>query len=225
MAKLIRLEWRKLNPVMVISELLVYMLILIFLPAFFIKIVMPAMGQSYEAFIELNGYIQMGYVLFGASLINHVFIEEYKKKTMSLSFGYPYSRQTLFTAKISFIALFVFAATVISFLLSGVTTLLLDNMFSLIPGQPTASDIQAFISSMLIRSVLITLISFVPLFLFGVWKRAVVPAIMCSMVAMQIPNLSMLLKLNPDIVIIVLSVLGGLSILLAIKMADRAGEV
>ena len=68
--KLIRLEWKKLNHPQVIVELIIYWLILMFMPVFFIKVVMPFFGQSYAAAIELNLYIQMGLVLFGGSLIS-----------------------------------------------------------------------------------------------------------------------------------------------------------
>ncbi|MBS4192162.1 ABC transporter permease [Bacillus sp. FJAT-49705] len=225
MTKLIQMEWKKLNQKTVWMELLIYMLILIFFPAFFIKVAMPAFGQSYAAAIELNGFIQMGYVLFGGSLINHVFIEEYKNKTISLSFGYPISRQKLFTAKVLFIALFVFFATIITFILSGLTTYLLDQFFPIINGKPTTSDMLEFFSSMMIGSVLITLISFIPLFYFGIWKRAVVPAIICSIFIMQLPNFSLFFNVKPDVVVIILSILGAISIFLSIKTAESVGEI
>ena len=105
------------------------------------------------AAIELNWFIQMGMILFGASLINQVFIHEYKSKTISLSFGYPISRKKLFTAKVLFISLFIFLSTVISFLFSGLITYMLDQVFPIINGQPTSSDIAKFFSSMIIRSL------------------------------------------------------------------------
>ncbi|QED46757.1 ABC transporter permease [Cytobacillus dafuensis] len=225
MTNLIRLEWKKLNQKTVWMELFIYMLILIFFPTFFIKVVIPAFGQSYAAAIELNGFIQMGYVLFGGSLINHVFIEEYKNKTISLSFGYPINRKKLFTAKVLFIALFVFFATIISFILSGLTTYLLDQFFPIINGKPTTSDMLEFLKSMMIGSVLITLISFIPLFFFGIWKRAVVPAIICSLFIMQLPNFSSFFNIEPDVVVIILSILGAISIFLSLKTAESVGEI
>lgn len=108
LTKLMLLEWKKLNQKSVIIELIIYWLILFFMPTFFIKVAMPVFGQSYNAAIELNWFIQMGMILLGTSLINHVFIQEYKSKTISLSFGYPISRKKLFTAKVLFIFLFIF---------------------------------------------------------------------------------------------------------------------
>ncbi|MEH7015997.1 ABC transporter permease [Bacillus sp. JJ63] len=155
--------WKKLKHQSVIGEVIIYWFILMFMPVFFIKMVMPVFGQSYATAIELNLYIQLGFTLFGGSLINQVFIEEYKNKTISLSFGYPISRKKLFTAKVLFISLFVFLATIVSFLLAGLTTFLLDQVFPIINGQPTHSDIITYFSSMITRSLIVTLISFIPL--------------------------------------------------------------
>ena len=122
------------------------------MPTFFIKVAMPVFGQSYNAAIELNWFIQMGMILLGTSLINHVFIQEYKSKTISLSFGYPISRKKLFTAKVLFIFLFIFLQSFPS-LMSGLITYMLDQVFPIINGQPTSSDIAKFFSSMIIRLV------------------------------------------------------------------------
>lgn len=99
MIKLMRLEWRKLKQKSVIGEVIVYPLIIMFLPIFFIEVLNYDFGQSYAAVIELNFFIQMGFILFGASLINQVFIDEYKNKTISLSFSYPFSRKNCLQRK------------------------------------------------------------------------------------------------------------------------------
>ena len=225
MTKLIQLEWKKLNQQQVIIELIIYWLILFFFPTFFIKVAMPAFGQSYDMAIEMNWFIQKGMILLAASLISQVFIQEYKSKTISLSFGYPISRKKLFTAKVLFIFLFIFLATVISFLFSGVITYMLDQVFPIIKGQPTSADIVKFFSSTIIVSLIITIMSFVPLFLFGIWRRAIVPTIICAIMIMNLPNFSSFINLEPYIIITVLTILGALSIFLSIKYAGRVGEI
>ncbi|WP_440603689.1 ABC transporter permease [Bacillus sp. GB_SG_008] len=225
MFKLMLLEWKKLKHQSVIGEVIIYWFVLMFMPVFFIKMVMPVFGQSYATAIELNLYIQLGFILFGGSLINQVFIEEYKNKTISLSFGYPISRKKLFTAKVLFISLFVFLTTIVSFLLAGLTTFLLDQVFPIINGQPTHSDIITYFSSMITRSLIVTLISFIPLFLFGILKRSTVPTVICSVVTMQLPNFSSFLNLEPEFVIAVMCILGALSIYLSIKTAENIGEI
>ncbi|WP_235822725.1 ABC transporter permease [Cytobacillus massiliigabonensis] len=225
--KLMKLEWGKLKQKSIIGEVVVYLLIVMFLPTFFIKMVIADFGQSYAAMIELILPIQMGFVLFGASLINQVVIDEYKNKTISLSFGYPMSRKKLFMAKVLFISLFVFLVTLGSFLLTGITTYLIDQAFSTINGQPTSSDISTFFIKMFLHSFIITLISLIPLFLFGLWKRATIPLVLCAIFLMQFQNFSYLLKmnLNPDLVNLVLCILGAASVYLSIKLVDKLGDI
>lgn len=227
MFKLMKLEWGKLRQKSIIGEVVIYLLIVMFLPTFFIKLVIADFGQSYAAMIELILPIQMGFVLFGASLINQVVIDEYKNKTISLSFGYPISRKKLFMAKVLFISLFVFLVTLVSFLLTGITTYLLDQAFSIINGQPTGTDISTFFVKMFSHSFIITLISLIPLFLFGLWKRATIPLVICAIFLMQFQNFSYLLKvnLNPDLVNFVLCILGAASVYLSIKLVDKLGDI
>lgn len=227
LVKLMELEWRKLRQKMILSELIIYWGILMFLPMFFIKMVSAEFGQSYSTIIQLMMSMQLGFVLFGASLINQVVIDEYKNKTISLSFGYPISRKKLVMAKALFISLFVFLCTLVSFLLSGMTTYLLDQAFHIINGQPTAEDITTYLSKMIVHSLIVTLISLIPLFFFGIWKRATIPTILCAIFLMQFQNFSFLLNvdLNTNIVNTVLCLLGVVSVYLSIKMVDRVGDI
>ncbi|WP_059170245.1 ABC transporter permease [Bacillus sp. FJAT-27445] len=226
MFKLMRLEWKKLKQLSVISEVIIYWLILMFMPLFLIKIAMPVLGQNYAAAIEhLNLNIQMGFILFGGSLISQVFIDEYKNKTISLAFGYPISRKKLSMAKVLFISLFVFLAAMISFILTGLTTYLLDQVFPFINGQPTNSDMITFLSSMISGSLIITLISFIPLFLFGILKRGTISTVICSILIMNLPKLSYFINFDQEFILAVMCILGALSIYLSIKTAESVGEI
>ncbi|MCJ8014568.1 ABC transporter permease [Paenibacillus sp. KQZ6P-2] len=223
--KLMGLEWRKLKQSMIMIELAIYLLVMLFLPTFFVKTVNPDFGKSFDSFFVLMQSIQMGWVLFGASLINQVFIEEYKNKTIFLSFTYPLSRQKLFLAKVLLISLLVILATIVSFLLSGIATYVLDGMFSIFTWQLTSSDITTYLGGMIVRSVIITLISFIPLFTFGILEKAVVPAVICSIASMQLPNFSPMFNIDPNHVIAVLCILGALSLTLSLMTAERVGDI
>ncbi|KOP68514.1 hypothetical protein AMS62_27195 [Bacillus sp. FJAT-18019] len=233
MAKLIELEWRKLDQKKVIGEVMVYWVIIMFLPTFFFKVIftddMAFMGftESYASALQLMVPIQMGFVLFGASMINHVFIEEYKNKTMSLSFGYPISRKKLVMAKVLFIFLAVFLCTLISFVLSGITTYVIDQIFDVIHGQPTLTDIITFTVKSIIYSVVVALISFVPLFLFGLWKRAVIPTVICAVFLAQFPNFTGLLHItiNTDMLYAVMSLIGLVSVYLSVAKVNQLGDI
>lgn len=232
MAKLIELEWRKLERTKVIGEVIVYWVIIMFCPVFFLKVVftdVASMGfaDSYSSAMQLMLSIQMGLVLFGASMINHVFIEEYKNKTMSLSFGYPINRKRLVMAKVWFIFLAVFLCTLVSFVLSGITTYLIDQFTDVIHGQPTLDEIMAFAVRSIIHSAVVGLISFVPLFLFGIWKRAVIPTVICAVFLAQFPNFTGLLHitLDRDMLYAVLSFIGLVSVYLSVAKVNQVGDI
>lgn len=232
MIKLIELEWRKLERKKVIGEAIIYWVVLMFLPALLLKVVFADsstldFGDSYSAAMGLMLPIQMGLLLLGASLINHVFIEEYKNKTMALSFGYPISRKKLVLAKVLFIALTVFFCTIVSFVLAGIVTYGFDQMIDVIAGDPTAADLAAYAVRMIIHSIVVALASLIPLFCFGIWKRAVIPLVICAIFFMQFPNFFGLLRisLNPDLIYAILSLLGVVSIYLSIKLIGKLGDL
>lgn len=227
MIKLIELEWRKLERKKIIGEAIIYWVLIMFLPAFFLKVVFADMpnvrfGESYAAAIELMLPIQMGFLLFGASLINHVFIEAYKNKTMALSFGYPLSRKKLVMVKVLFIAAAVFFGTLVSFVLAGIATYGLDQLLNVIDGAPTAADLMTYAVRMIIHSIVVALASLIPLFWFGIWKRAVIPTVLCAIFFMQFPNFLGLLRitLNPDLFYAILSFLGAASVFLSVKLVN-----
>lgn len=225
MIKLMKLEWKKLQQSMVTMEAIVYPLLIIFLAVLFIEGVFPEYGQSYGAFIEFNLMIQMAFTVFGASLINQVFIDEYKNKTISLSFRYPFSRKKLFTAKILFIATFVFLLTMASYLLTGVSVYVIDQVRPMIDGDPGRADIITFFTQMIFPPLIITLVSFIPLFLLGIWKRMTVPMVICAFVVMQSPVLAVIFNLNFTLILVVMCLIALLSIYLSISKAETAGEI
>ena len=169
----------------------------------------------------------MGFVLFGASLINQVVIEEYKNKTISLSFGYPISRKKWVMAKVLFISLVVSFVLWYPFFIGRHGNLLLDQVFHIINGQPTAAEITTYFSKSIVHSLIVTLISLIPLFIFGIGKEQPFQTVICAIFLMQFQNFSYLLNvnLNPDLVNAVLCILGAVSVYLSIKMVDRVGDM
>jgi len=230
--KLMELEWRKLERTKVIGEVIFYWVIMMFLPVFFIKVVFAELptvdfGDSYAAALDLMLLIQAGNLLFGASLINHVFIEEYKNKTIALSFGYPLSRQKLVMAKVLFIAVAVFCCTLVSFLLAGVTTYAVDQVQDVISGVPTLADLLTYAARMIIHSIMIALASLIPLFAFGLWIRLVIPTVICAIVLMQLPTIFSMLRItvNTDLLYSILSILGVASAVLSVKLVNKVGDL
>jgi len=223
--KLILLEGKKLKRYTVIGEVIIYWLILMFLPFFFIKQVSADFGHSFTTVMELNKAIQTGLILFGASLINQVFIDEYKNKTISLAYGYPINRKTLFTAKILFIGLLVFLVTIISFLLTGLSTYVIDQIHPIIMGEFNPDDLLLYFKDMIIRSFEVTIISFIPLYFLGIWKRLTIPTVLCAILIMQLLNFAPMFNLNLNLLFVVFFLLGGLSIILSIFKVEKVGEI
>lgn len=225
MFKLILLEGKKIKRHTVIGEVIIYWIILMFLPLFFIKQVSADFGHSFTTVMELNKAIQTGLILFGASLINQVFIDEYKNKTITLAFGYPISRKKLFTAKVLFIGLLVFLVTIISYVLTGVSTYVIDQVHPIIMVEFNPDDLLLYFKDMIIRSLEVTVISFVPLYFLGIWKRLTIPTVLCAILIMQLLNFAPMLNLNLNLLIVVLFLLGGLSIILSIFKVEKVGEI
>ena len=129
--------------------------------------------------------------------------------------------------KILFISLVVFLCTLVSFVLTGLATYLLDQVFDIINGQPTVEDMTTYFSKMIVHSFIITLISLIPLFFFGIWKRATIPTVICAIFIMQFQNFSHLINitLDPALVNAVLCLLGFVSVYLSIKFIDKVGDI
>ena len=225
MNRLVRLEWRKLKQKSILGEVIIYWFILLLLPVFFVKVVSADFGQSFDALFELIQSIQRGIVLLGASLISQVFIDEYKNKTISLSFGYPISRRKLFMAKVLFIAFFIFITTIASFLLTGAATYLINQMYPFIHFSITGTNIVSYLSGMITGSFIVTLISFIPLFYFAIWRRATIQTVICAITAMNLPNFSPIFQFNSELIVMILCAIGALSLFLSIKTAESMGEV
>ncbi|MET3697777.1 ABC-2 family transporter [Bacillus oleivorans] len=225
MSKLMLLELRKLKRKNFISEITTYYVIMAVLPIFFIKVVHPIFGESYDMAIELiNLSTQMAYITFAASLINQVIIEEYKNKTITLGFSYPINRQKLFIAKILFIAAMMFVVQMVSFIISGVITFSADAAFGIIKGSPTAEQIYVYFIHAIFYSAATILVGLIPMFYFGIIRRATVTTVIFGIIIMQVLNFTYILQWNEELVLSVLCLLGAVNIFLSVKMIDRVGE-
>ncbi|TYP76512.1 ABC transporter permease [Paenibacillus methanolicus] len=232
MFKLMELEWRKLHTRKVMGEAVIYWVILMILPTIFLQFVFAdapniPLGESYGAAMEIMLPIQMGFLLFGASLVNHVFIEEFKNRTMALSYGYPLSRRRLVMAKTMFIAGAVYLCSLISFVLAGITTYGFDLALDFIEGVPTAADLANYALRAVVHAAVVALASLIPLFWFGLWRRAVIPTVLCAIVLMQMQNFLgwFSITLNADLLYAIMSLLGLVSVYLSVKFVNKLGDL
>ncbi len=221
-----KLEWRKLKRLNIVGEYAVYVAVMLFLPMLFARSVNADFGQDYATITGLIVSMHLSYVLFGASLINQVVIDEFRNRTISLSYGYPIPRRRLFLAKALLISLLVFAGTLLSFVLVGVSTLLLDESFGFIGEELTTGAVAGYVAKAVLHSAAVAVISHIPLFVFGVWKRATIPAVLIAIFLAQFQNLSPLLglSLDPVLTTAALCLLGLLSAFAAISAIERFGD-
>ena len=225
MNKLMELEWKKLKKKTIYGEVVTYIVIMLFVPVFFIKTVNVGFGSSYEAvFTLIDLSIRMGYTLYGVSLINQVLIEEYKNKTITLTFGYPSKIQTLFLSKVLFISFSVLIVTFMSYILTGISTVIFDHSMDLVTGTFGWMELKAYLIKAIIGSLCTVLISLIPLFYFGLILRATVPTVICGLFLMQVQNFTFILGYNEGIVLSILCLLGVLSIYFTITKAETLGE-
>jgi hypothetical protein len=107
------------------------------------------------------------------------------------------------------------------------TTYGLDLMFDVIEGTPSAADITTYAVRTVIHSIVVALVSLIPLFWFGIWRRAVIPTVVCAIFLMQFPNFLDMLRitLDMDLLYAVLSLLGAASVYLSVRLANTVGDL
>jgi ABC-type transport system involved in multi-copper enzyme maturation permease subunit len=184
-------------------------------------------NKNYESVINLVNLIQrMAFTLFGASLISQIVIDEYKNKTISIVYSYPIKREKILLAKILLMFSLLGIATFLSYVVVGSAIYVADISFSIITNSPTFSEILTlFVKDMVIQSFATAFISFIPLFYFGIVKRATVATVISAIVVMQIQNAALIFQFNQAYTILALVLLGVLSVLLSVITFRRFGGI
>ena len=102
-----------------------------------------------------------------------------------------------------------------------------DQVQDVIGGAPTLADLLTYAARMIIHSLMIALASLIPLFTFGLWKRLVIPTVICAIVLMQLPTILSMLRItiNTDLLYSILSILGVASVVLSVKLVNKAGDL
>ena len=147
--KLIRLEWKKINPAPYLGTALgllalsmLIALLFCFLPESEWGPAQMSLSRNWHFLILLVSCVTLfSYTMLGAVLSSRVILTEFLGKNKLLVFSWPISRKRLFAAKTAFLFLFTIAGTFVSNLLAVLTTLLLSNLFHGFPGAFTADDL------------------------------------------------------------------------------------
>lgn len=226
MLKLMSLEWRKLNRLNIILEIAVYLIIMAILPIFLYKTLPVAyFGTTFAGFAKLV-YLSssMSFTLLGASLANHIIIQEYKNRTINLVNGYPVPKKKMMFAKLALIALIVVGSSLLSFMLVGAVTYVVDMVTPLFADPLNWSDAASYLYGTLVYSWAATAIGFIPVFYLCMILRSTVATVIVAMLVMQIQNFAYIMGMDQSQIMMILSAAGLASAAASILMFEKLGS-
>ncbi|MGR9635143.1 ABC transporter permease [Bacillus cereus] len=175
MFKLMKLEWKK-------HQLSSYFKsIAICIIAIFAVVSLMAWGMKAEEDVLfsdftqnmalVNIFIRITFIIFSSVILSRLVIDEYKNKTIQLSFMYPLQRKLLMSAKLTIVFCFCFVSTIIATFIISLLVYFVSPMMGLIETPATIGEIIAIIPATFISAFMISGISLIPLF-FGMRKKS-----------------------------------------------------
>ncbi|MGG5739219.1 MULTISPECIES: ABC transporter permease [Bacillus cereus group] len=175
MLRLMKLEWKK-------HQLSSYFkIVAICIIAIFIVVNLMALGVKDEVdglfsdftqqMVLINTFIRITFITFSSVILSRLIIDEYKNKTMQLSFMYPLQRKMLMRAKLTIVFCFCFVSTIIATFSISLLAYFVSPMMGLIETPATIGEIIAIVPATFINAFMISGISLIPLF-FGMRKKS-----------------------------------------------------
>ncbi|OOZ90021.1 ABC transporter permease [Bacillus cereus] len=175
MFKLMKLEWKK-------HQLSSYFKsVAICIIAIFAVVSFMAWGMKAEEDVLfsdftqnmalVNIFIRITFIIFSSVILSRLVIDEYKNKTIQLSFMYPLQRKLLMSAKLTIVFCFCFVSTIIATFIISLLVYFVSPMMGLIETPATIGEIIAIIPATFISAFMISGISLIPLF-FGMRKKS-----------------------------------------------------
>ncbi|MGW6194043.1 ABC transporter permease [Bacillus cereus] len=175
MFKLMKLEWKK-------HQLSSYFKsVAICIIAIFAAVSLMGLGAKGEVDLLLsdftqqmaliNIFIRITFITFSSVLLSRLVIDEYKNKTMQLSFMYPLQRKMLMRAKLTIVFCFCFVSTIIATFIISLLVYFVSPMIGLIETPATIGELIAIVPTTIINAFMISGISLIPLF-FGMRKKS-----------------------------------------------------
>ncbi|MFK4379584.1 ABC-type transport system involved in multi-copper enzyme maturation permease subunit [Bacillus sp. RC218] len=119
----------------------------------------------------INIFIRITFITFSSVLLSRLVIDEYKNKTMQLSFMYPLQRKMLMRAKLTIVFCFCFVSTIIATFIISLLVYFVSPMIGLIETPATIGELIASVPTTIISAFMISGISLIPLF-FGMRKKS-----------------------------------------------------
>ncbi|PGW43530.1 ABC transporter permease [Bacillus thuringiensis] len=177
MFKLMKLEWKKHKLSSYFKSLAICII------AIFAAVSLMALGMKAEEdmlfsdFTQnmalVNIFIRITFIIFSSVILSRLVIDEYKNKTIQLSFMYPLQRKMLMSAKLTivFCFCFCFVSTIIATFIISLLVYFVSPMMGLIETPATIGEIIAIVPGTIISAFMISGISLIPLF-FGMRKKS-----------------------------------------------------
>lgn len=175
MLRLMKLEWKK-------HQLSSYFKsVAICIIAIFAVVSLMAVGMKAEEDVLfsdftqnmalVNIFIRVTFIIFSSVILSRLVIDEYKNKTIQLSFMYPLQRKMLMSAKLTIVFCFYFVSTIIATFIISLLVYFVSPMMGLIETPATIGEIIAIVPGTIISAFMISGISLIPLF-FGMRKKS-----------------------------------------------------
>lgn len=147
--KLLRLEWKKINPAPYLGTALGLLALSIFIALLFCFLPESERGAAELEFVSgwrslillVSCVTLFSHAMLGAVLSSKVILGEFLGKNRLLVFSWPVSRRQLFAAKTTLIFLFTAAGAFLCNLLSVSTALFFSALFHGFPGAFLPSDL------------------------------------------------------------------------------------
>ncbi|MFB5251055.1 ABC transporter permease [Bacillus mycoides] len=175
MFKLMKLEWRKHKLSSYFKSVAICII------AIFAVVNLMVLGGKGEVDLLLsdftqqmaliNIFIRITFITFSSVLLSRLVIDEYKNKTMQLSFMYPLQRKMLMRAKLTIVFCFCFVSTIIATFIISLLVYFVSPMIGLIETPATIGELIAIVPTTIISAFMISGISLIPLF-FGMRKKS-----------------------------------------------------
>ncbi|MEI4800039.1 ABC transporter permease [Bacillus sp. NPDC077411] len=183
MLNLIRLELVKFKLWPVIKGAFIALLIAL---GFVTLIMLDGEFKSYDdAFRFIDSFVKATFMIFGASLIAKLIIQEFIEKTMTIMFMYPINRKKMMIAKLIIIVTFTFLSIVISDIVIFSFIYILNVYYSVITEPLTMTILLQNASKLLMNAIAATGISLIPLY-FGMKKYSVRTTIVSAVIIMSL---------------------------------------
>ncbi|MBP3968722.1 ABC transporter permease [Bacillus sp. WL1] len=175
MLRLMKLEWKK-HQLSSYFKSVAICIIAIFAVVSLMALGMKAEGDvlfsDFKQNMDLaNIFIRITFIIFSSVILSRLVIDEYKNKTIQLSFMYPLQRKMLMSAKLTIVFCFCFVSTIIATFIISLLVYFVSPMMGLIETPATIGEIIAIIPATFISAFMISGISLIPLF-FGMRKKS-----------------------------------------------------